>query len=422
MRKNVFFFFQKLRLSWSLHVFVGIPTLLLCIFALTSMRHVGWSAMLLLGIPTLIVAIGYTLFVCYINTAIQTLLDVTKQVSSGDLSMDELPVESKNEIGQFAHGVNSMVRNLRTMIQQVSDSALHVAVASEQMAELTERTRESSSQIASIIEEVARGAETQATGSMSTTYSMGEMSMGIQRIVYTSSLVSEASYETADRAEQGNEYIQNAINQMNSISVAADKSASKVSLLDKHSREIGQIIEVITEIASATQLLSLNASIEAARAGEHGRGFAVVANEVRKLATQSERSAQQIADLIHEIQSHTNQTAEAMDDVIREVQAGIIIVDDAGAAFQRILTSAQIVDDQIQEISAASAEMASGSSQVASAVAQMSDIAYQTSNHSQECADTFRVQVAAIQEMAASSEELSQLAHEMRQILQNFKI
>lgn len=403
-------------------MFVGMPTLLLSIVAVTSMSNQSDASILLLCIPTIIVAIGYTLFVRYINSALQTLLCVTKRVSEGDLSMEELPIESKNEIGQLAIGVNSMVNNLRNMIQQVAASAEQVAAASEQMAALTEQARESSGQIASVIEAVAQGAETQAIGSMSTTTSMGEMSLGIQRIVYTSSLVSEASYETAERAEQGNEYIQKAIDQMSSISSAADKSASKVAILDERSREIGQIIEVITEIASATQLLSLNASIEAARAGDHGRGFAVVANEVRKLATQSEKSAQKIADLIHEIQNHTNQTAEAMDDVTREVEAGMVMVDDAGAAFQRILTSAQIVDDQIQEISAASAEMASGSSQVASAFATMSDIAYQTSNHSKECNDTFHIQLAAIQDMASSSEELSQLAHEMQQVLRNFRI
>jgi methyl-accepting chemotaxis protein len=99
--------------------------------------------------------------------------------------------------------------------------------------------------------------------------------------------------------------------------------------LGERSKEIGEIVAVITKISSQTNLLALNAAIEAARAGEHGRGFAVVADEVRKLAEQSAQSAQQISELITHIQKETLNAVQSMDQATKEVQSGLDVVDSA---------------------------------------------------------------------------------------------
>ncbi|MGO4276703.1 methyl-accepting chemotaxis protein, partial [Paenibacillus sp. TAF58] len=143
-------------------------------------------------------------------------------------------------------------------------------------------------------------------GFSETSKAMEEMSKGIQNIAEASSNASDLAIETTKGAIQGNEMIHLAIHRMNAVNDIVQKSAAELIQLKDRSIEIGGIVNMITEIASQTHLLALNASIEAARAGELGRGFSVVAAEVKKLAEESERSAQQIQELIRSIQTDTS--------------------------------------------------------------------------------------------------------------------
>ena len=157
---------------------------------------------------------------------------------------------------------------------------------------------------------------------------------------------------------EGNQAIQAAVLQMNAIHDSIRELSGVVEGLGNHSQAIGQIIEVITGIANQTNLLALNAAIEAARAGEHGRGFAVVADEVRKLAEQSSRSAEQISQLINTIQSDTKHAMNSMEAGTREVQQGILVVHEAGETFGQIQMSIGTVSDQVHDVSAAAQEAA----------------------------------------------------------------
>src|SRR5690606_4518894 len=123
------------------------------------------------------------------------------------------------------------------------------------------------------------------------------------------------------------------------------------------SAEINEIVTVMTDIASQTSLLSLNASIEAARAGEHGRGFAVVASEVNKLAEMSRTSSDQIRQLIMHVQSDIAAASRSTVTGIEEFKQGMQAIEQTGAVFGRIVTAAQDVVGQIQEVSAAAEEM-----------------------------------------------------------------
>ncbi len=169
------------------------------------------------------------------------------------------------------------------------------------------------------------------------------------------------------------------------------------------SREIGQIIEVITQISQQTNLLSLNASIEAARAGEHGRGFAVVAGEVKKLAEQSSNSAGQITELVNAIRDEIDKAQQSMQSATDEVTVGIKVVHTAGGLFSEIERFVNEVSSQVQEVSAAAEQISVGTVQVVQSIEEIASVAQATASGSQNVSAATQEQLASMEQISSSS-------------------
>jgi methyl-accepting chemotaxis protein len=209
---------------------------------------------------------------------------------------------------------------------------------------------------------------------------------------------------------------------MESIRSVTDNAVEEINSLHESSEEIGQIIEVITDIANQTHLLSLNAEIEAARAGEHGKGFAVVANEVRKLAEQSEQSADQIVQLIRGIQSHTTRSVKVMEKGSSEVQTGVVTIEEADLTFEKITAMIENVADKTQDVSAAVEEISSSSEQIVASSEQTSGIAKESAEKSKNVAATSEGQKTAMERVSRYAQSLKQFASEMDQSIKLFKV
>ena len=208
-----------------------------------------------------------------ILTPIQHLMNVSENVSKGILTnkVDENISNRKDELGKLGSSINTMLHNFRTLIKEVTDSIEQVAASSEQLSASSEETTNSTHQIAAVIQEVASGSETQLHGAIESSNAMEEMSKDIQCIAHTITNVSGDSTKMAREAEQGNQSILQAVQQMEDITESFKISSHIVDQLTERSKEIGQIASLITNIADQTNLLALNAAIEAARAGEHGK-------------------------------------------------------------------------------------------------------------------------------------------------------
>lgn len=353
---------------------------------------------------------------------IVNLSNASQQIADGDLTIEEINITTKDELGLLGFNFNQMVRSLRGLIQQVSENAEQVAASSEELTASAEQTSHATTQIATAIQEVASGAETQGQGAEESSRAMKEMNISIQRVAEMASSVSEAATESTREANRGNEAIQKVIRQMNAINVSVDHSASVIKQLGERSKEIGKIIEVITGIANQTNLLALNAAIEAARAGEHGRGFTVVADEVRKLAEQSKESADQIAGLIQQIQGDTARAVTVMEKGTNEVAAGMTVVQETGEGFQRILKSIEEVSTQIQEVSAVSEEMSASVEQVSASIEEMARIAQDSASNTQNVASSSEEQLASMEEISSSASSLSKMAEELQMLIRKFKV
>ncbi|NQX63865.1 methyl-accepting chemotaxis protein [Paenibacillus qinlingensis] len=352
---------------------------------------------------------------------INVLMNVAQSIAGGDLTRT-ITSQSKDEVGKLTDSFSRMILNLQELIKEVNANSHDVAVSSKQLSASAEETSAASNEIATSIQAVARGAEAQGLTSNESARAMEEMSIGIQRIAETSSSVSDVSMDASEKARNGNLSLQQVIRQMESIRATVDRTASMVQKLDKQSIEIGSIVSVISNIATQTNLLALNAAIEAARAGEHGRGFAVVAGEVRKLAEQSGSSANQIIALIEQIQQGTQLAVEAMNEGTREVHTGIVVVHEAGEAFQLILRAIDQVADQIRDVSAVAEEMSARSEQVTASVIESSNIAQQSAFAAQNVAGSAEQQLAALQEVAAFANDLNSMSLRLQQAVGKFKL
>lgn len=352
---------------------------------------------------------------------IQALADAASSVAEGDLTR-QVTVQTNDEIGQLAGAFNSMILQLQNLVRQVTSLSQSVEEAAAALQKNAEQSSKASEQIADSISDVATGAERQAQSISSTSHVVESMSAGVEEVAANAHLSAEAAAKMAAAAASGGEAVHTAVTQMRDIANAVNTSAEVVAVLGVRSQEIGQIVAAIGGIAAQTNLLALNAAIEAARAGEQGRGFAVVAEEVRKLAEQSQLSAEQIARLIHETQSDTDKAVQAMQAGTEQVKVGAAVVEEAGASFATIRSFVEEVTMQVRQISAAAQEMADGSQNIVNSIRDIDSVSKNNAGQTQTVAAATEEQAATVGEMAQASQNLLQMAQELQEVVRRFKV
>ena len=289
-------------------------------------------------------------------------------------------------------------------------------------AQATQPRSNVANQVAASITDVATGNTAQMKAAKETTEVVETLSGSIEAVSGNANEVAEQSVQAAAKARNGEQQVVNAVNQMNQIETTVSRSANVVTKLGERSKEIGQIVDTISGIAGQTNLLALNAAIEAARAGEQGRGFAVVADEVRKLAEQSQEAAKQIASLLGEIQGDTEQAVLAMNDGTREVQKGASVVNEAGVAFKEIMNMVSHVSEQMKGISQSIQQMAAGSRKIVNSFETIDKLSQQTAGETQTVSAATEEQLASMEEIASSSQALSQLAQDLQNAVAQFRV
>ncbi len=383
------------------------------------------SQMLILIINILVACIAVAIGILLSRSIANPLKRITVasgEIAQGNLTHEDVIIDSADEIGQVARAFVTMKANLKQLIRQIAATTEQVAASSEELTASAEQSAQATEQVASTVNDVATGAERQVSAVVTAASVVEQMSAGIQQVAVNANDVARMADRAATTARQGDTAVDAAITQMASIEKTVAGSAQVVTKLGERSTEIGQIVNTISGIAGQTNLLALNAAIEAARAGEQGRGFAVVAEEVRKLAEQSQEAAKQIAALIGEIQTETENSVVAINEGSREAKIGGEVVNTAGKAFKEIVDLIGAVSEQIGEISASIQQMSAASQQIVTAVRDIDKISKDTAGQTQTISAATEETSASMEEIAASSQALAQLAENLQTAVQKFRL
>lgn len=383
---------------------VTLVVLIVCGLILLLLIFIGWVVSRMVVKPVVMVS------------------EAAKVIAEGNLTVEPLKVKNRDEIGDLAASFNLMVENLRKIILEVGNNAEQVAASSEQLTASAEETSKITEQIVSTVQTVTQGVDNQVEKVEYTHKIVGDMSEDIRKIAENAKEVSTTSMEASEKSSAGKQVIETLVKQMTLINQSVSGLDEIIKGMRDNSKEINQIVKVITEISDQTNLLALNAAIEAARAGEAGKGFSVVADEVRKLAEQTSLSAKQISNLISNVQKETDQAVQSMETTTEEVVSGMGLADTAGESFEHINQTVSEVTRQIQNVSDSVQKVATGTRQMVETIDIVNDVSESSAKGMNEVAASTEEQMATMEEVAAASATLAKMAEELQELIGRFKV
>ncbi|MEO8465832.1 MAG: methyl-accepting chemotaxis protein [Gammaproteobacteria bacterium] len=324
--------------------------------------------------------------------AILRLLDELSSLADGDLTVQATVTEDIT--GAIADSINYAIEALRGLVATINNSSILVDAAAKQ----TEGTSR----------HLVRSAETQAKQAAAASESMARMATSIEEVSGNAERCSDVARHSVDVAHKGGEAVRRTIAGMNTIRETIQDTSKRIKRLGESSQEIGNIVELIEEIAEQTNILALNASIEASRAGEASRGFAVVADEVQKLAERSTTATKKIEVLVSTIQSDTNEAVMSMERSTTDVVGGALLAENAGAALDEIEQVSHQIASLVQNISGSSKEQTS----VAGAITKNMHVLREISSKTTESTTA----------TSSSISKLSELASQLRRTVAGFTL
>jgi methyl-accepting chemotaxis protein len=317
---------------------------------------------------------------------------------------------------------NQATERLRELIGQVSDTVAFVNTASTDVASAAEHSGGSSGEIALAIGQVGDAAEQQAA----VIEAARACAVDVSRAVDSSTDELSQAMEVADHVrsitEDGVRASAEADAAMRAVRDSSQAVTAAITELNAKSTQIGAIVETITGIAGQTNLLALNAAIEAARAGEQGRGFAIVAEEVRKLAEESGRAAEQISALLKTIQTETGHVFTVVHEGSRRTDSGAAVVERTREAFGSIETAVREMYQRVADVAQASAQVSTDSERLRTMLEEVTTVALSSSGGAAQVAASAEASSASAQQLAATAQELRANAEMLGNVVGAFKV
>ncbi|MBD3919778.1 methyl-accepting chemotaxis protein [Paenibacillus sp. PR3] len=334
-----------------------------------------------LSIVSLVVGIAAaSILVLSISRPLTSVTRAIERVSHGDLTIEPLEVKGRDETADLASAMNAMVVNWSELIASALHSSYSVASAAQQISASTE--------------EVSSTSDAQAQTAQHITELFRELNIAVQTVASSAEDAAEMSAKSAKVARGGGQIVSASIQGISAVT-------NQMKKLEDDSKQIGDIIEVIDEIAAQTNLIALNAAIEAARAGEQGRGFAVVADEVRKLAERSGEATKRITSIIKGMQGNTAASVESVTLAVTQTKR-------VGETFEQIIDLVGDTADRVGEIAASSEQQAAQTDEVFRAIESIAAASEETA--------------ASTEETASTSQTLAKLAQHLSESVSQFKL
>jgi twitching motility protein PilJ len=296
--------------------------------------------------------------------AIMRLLDEMSSLAEGDLTVQATVTEDIT--GAIADSVNYAVEALRKLVATISQSGIQLDGAAKQTQALAAH--------------LARASSAQSKQVGAATESIAAVAASIEEVSGNAERASDVARHSVDVAHKGGDAVRRTIDGMNTIRETIQDTSKRIKRLGESSQEIGNIVELISDIAEQTNILALNASIQASMAGEAGRGFAVVADEVQRLAERAANATKQIEVLVRTIQTDTNEAVVSMERSTTDVVGGALLAENAGAALQEIEQVSNQIASLVQNISASARGQSSAAQNIARNMQVLREISAQSAD------------------------------------------
>ncbi|WP_319506597.1 methyl-accepting chemotaxis protein [uncultured Methanolobus sp.] len=358
-----------------------------------------------------------------ITKPIEDIVDDFKNISTDALE-GKLDRKAETDVGvdfeAIPRGLNDIMQTLNGIITDISRNSNVIASTSEQMSAAIEEVTATSEDVSRTIGDIAKGAHEQSSKAEDISRAMSDMSSNVQDIAVNAQRSAEIAMESSEQTKAVGYKSEELMKQMEEIQRTSIESVNAIRELEFKSKQIGEIVNLITNIADQTNLLALNAAIEAARAGEHGRGFAVVADEVRKLAEESGSAAKQISGLIHEIQNDTDVVVDSVEKGNTTVSSGVQALDETARAMREIVEGSIKVAEMVQDIAAAAEEQSASIEEITASVEEVTSISQEAAAGTEETSASVDQQGMSMQELGRSSQELAGMAVAMQEMVNKF--
>ncbi len=352
---------------------------------------------------------------------INNIVAIMKEAENGDLT-NRADYLYKNEVGQLGNSFNHMIDNITLMIQENKKVSAYAVKSANDLKRISGESASASEQIASAIDEVAKGAISQVDYSERTDREMKELSSEINEVASNMVKVSSITETTKRLSSQSIETIKELTEKNTEMGANISQVDTTMDLLNVEIAQIKDMVKIIKNVSEETNLLSLNASIEAARAGDAGRGFAVVAKEIRKLADQTKSSSLRIETVIASILTQTKTSVELVKTTITLFKDQSTSIHDTQQAFENILEGTNSIINEIDYIEASIGKINLNKEKVEHAISEMVDVAEVSSATTQEVTATTEEQSAAAEELGDLASSLSQTILELETKINKFKI
>jgi methyl-accepting chemotaxis protein len=328
-----------------------------------------------------------------VNCGVRELAVTAKKLANGELTA-RVNWDSTDELGDVGRAFNQMATEFSSLISQVRQSADQVASAAAVQAGTAEK-----------VSAISGNQSQQAAIAAS---SIENLNTAVKEIAQKTDDVVTSANDASTMAAEGQKVVNKAVQGIQQVATTVKESAQLMVALGQRSDQIGQIVNVIKDIAEQTNLLALNAAIEAARAGEQGRGFAVVADEVRKLAERTATATSEISKMISAIQSETGNAVSTMEKGSSQVSDGVALANQAGQSLQNINSSVKRVVEMIEQISEATRSQSEMTNEITKRVEHIAEMAQENTS--------------SIDETTHASHDLQNLSGHLQQVVSRFKL
>ncbi|OLN31575.1 Methyl-accepting chemotaxis protein [Desulfosporosinus metallidurans] len=346
------------------------------------------------------------------------------EIAAGDIARKKkAPWKPWNREGkELQQAFGEMGASLRDTITRVVGMANQLAQTAQEMRLGAEQSAQVAEQVATSATTIATDAELQAQEMTENHERMSLVIDVLSQTEHDAENVTLASKRSAELSRQGNQGLGQVVTQMNEIESQVHNLSQVIGEVDQKSEEIAKTVQIIDSIAQQTNLLALNAAIEAARAGENGRGFAVVAEEVRKLAEQVQTSLVDISKRVQEMQQVSRSAHQGMKTSVESVNHGSAYLKEISAQFSVILDSVEESAGLAQGIETTVQKAQQDGEQIKVGMQNVVSQAAATSASTQTTAAAAEEQNASVEELFASAESLNDLAKDLKQLMEYFKL